>query len=116
MASRSSSQSSLPRAKAARNSGDSPSIGGPGEKLRPVTAPPPLLVSAPPAGVFGAVPTPDGTAAYFASVTPRVYNSRSGASSEIVRRNLKTGVEEVLTPRTDVAMKPLVSPDGKLLV
>ena len=93
-----------------------PVDGGPGEKLRPVTAPPPLLVSAPPAGVFGAVPTPDGTAAYFASVTPRVYNSRSGASSEIVRRNLKTGVEEVLTPRTDVAMKPLVSPDGKLLV
>ncbi len=86
------------------------------ERIKSVTGGPLLLVSSPPYGVFGAVPSKDAAFVYYANVTPRIYNSRSGAASEIVRRDLRTGREETITSRREIAMKPVPSPDGRFLV
>ena len=93
-----------------------PVDGGPAERIKQIATAPALLVSAPAVGVYGVAPSRDGAYLYWASVVPRIYNSRGGAASEIVRRDLRTGQEESLTARTEVAFKPLPSPDGRLFV
>lgn len=77
---------------------------------------PSLLVSTPSPGPYGAHVTGDGAWLYYASVTPRPYGMRQGAASRIVRRALATGRDEPLALDLPVAMRPLVSPDGRLLV
>lgn len=80
------------------------------------SGPPSLLVSTPSPGPYGAHVTADGAWLYYASVTPRPYGMRQGAASRIVRRALPGGRDEPLALDLPVAMRPLVSPDGRLLV
>lgn len=72
------------------------------------------LVSSPAPGPYGAEPAPDGSI-YFASVTPRPYGSRNGASSVIARLDAASGKPDPLRLGEPVAMKPRLSPDGRLL-
>ena len=74
------------------------------------------LVSSPAPGPYGAHATWDGRSLYYASVTPRPYGSRQGASSRIVRRDLSTGRDEPVWLEESTAMKPVSSPDGQWLV
>lgn len=90
---------------------------GTGEAVVPNgNGPPSLLVSTPPPGPYGAHVTADGAWLYYASVTPRPYGVRQGAASRVVRRALPAGRDEPLALDLPVAMRPLVSPDGRLLV
>ncbi|NDH64727.1 MAG: hypothetical protein EBY18_24465, partial [Alphaproteobacteria bacterium] len=89
---------------------------GAGEKIVPnANGAASLLVSTPPPGPYGAHVTADGKWLYYASVTPRPYGSRNGASSRLVRRDLATGRDEPVTVEEPVAMKPVTSPNGALL-
>lgn len=76
---------------------------------------PSLLVSTPSPGPYGAHVTADGTALYYAAVTPRAYGVRQGAASRVVRRDLTTGQDEPVTLDLPVAMRPVPSPDGRYL-
>lgn len=76
---------------------------------------PSLLVSAPAPGPYGAHVSPDGRWLYYAAVTPRAHGVRQGAASRIVRRNLATGRDEPVTLDMPVGMRPVLSPDGRLL-
>ena len=78
--------------------------------------PPSPLVSSPAPGPYSAFATADGRWLYYSSVTPRPYGSRLGATSRIVRRELATGREEPLWLEEAVAMKPVMSADGRWLV
>lgn len=75
-----------------------------------------FLVSSPAPGAFGPVPTPDGRALLYTSVTPRPYGSRQGPQSRIVRRDLATGAETQVSVDAPLPMRPLLSADGSTLV
>ncbi|MEO7962582.1 MAG: hypothetical protein ABIT38_01590, partial [Gemmatimonadaceae bacterium] len=77
--------------------------------------PPSMLVSSPAPGPYSASPSPDGQGIYFASVTPRVYGLRAGASSLVMRYDRATGRAEPLVLEGTNATKPLLSPDGATL-
>lgn len=79
------------------------------------SGPPSLLVSTPAPGPYGAHVTADGRSLYYAAVTPRAYGVRQGAASRIMRRDLTTGRDEPVTLDMPVSMRPVVSPDGRLL-
>ena len=53
---------------------------------------------------------------YFTSITPRAYNAREGATSEIKYYNPTTQLTEKVLVEKGNAMKPHVSKDGKWLV
>ncbi len=74
------------------------------------------LVSSPAPGPYGAWPSPDGTSVWFASVTPRPYGSRNGASSSLMK--LPSGGGAAIPVNVDgaPAMKPTLSRDGTRLV
>jgi CubicO group peptidase (beta-lactamase class C family)/imidazolonepropionase-like amidohydrolase/Tol biopolymer transport system component len=74
------------------------------------------LVSAPAPGPYGAWPAPDGATLWYASVTPRPYGSRNGASSALLRLPVGGGEAEPVAVEGTPAMKPLLSPDGATLV
>ena len=74
------------------------------------------LVSSPAPGPYGAHATRDGRWLYYASVTPRPYGSRNGATSRLVRRDLASGRDIAVATDLPMAMKPLTSPDGRWLV
>ncbi|MBU6367308.1 MAG: PD40 domain-containing protein, partial [Gemmatimonadetes bacterium] len=74
------------------------------------------LVSSPLPGPYGAWPSPDGRQVWFASVTPRPYGSRTGASSAIQRIPAAGGPAETVVVEGTPAMKPMLSPDGGTLV
>jgi Tol biopolymer transport system component len=74
------------------------------------------LVSAPAPGPYGAWPAPDGATLWYASVTPRPYGSRNGASSALLRLPVGGGEAEPVVVEGTPAMKPLLSPDGATLV
>ena len=75
-----------------------------------------LLVSAPAPGPYGAWPSPDGMHIWFASVTPRSHLSRSAALSLLMRVPTLGGPAVMVPVEGTPAMKPMLSPDGKLLV
>jgi Tol biopolymer transport system component len=77
--------------------------------------PPSPLVSSPAPGPYGAHASPDGVWLYYAAVTPRAHGVRQGALSRIQRRNLATGRDEPVALDMPVAMRPVLSPDGRLL-
>ena len=74
------------------------------------------LVSSPAPGAYSAMPSADGSLLYYTSVTPRVYGSRGGAISTIMRRSLTSGAPERLALEGVSPMKPVVSRDGRWLV
>ncbi len=74
------------------------------------------LMSSPAPGAYGPVPTPDGRALLYTSVTPRPYGSRDGAKSRILRFDFARGVSEPVAVAGDMPMKPGLSRDGKTLV
>ena len=66
---------------------------------------------------LGASPTRDGRYIYYASrVNPNGFYNVKLPLSQIVRRDLTTGDEDTVTDAPMSAMRPLVSPDGALLV
>ena len=73
------------------------------------------LVSSPAPGPYGAHESADGRSLYYASVTPRPYGSRNGATSRVMRRDLATGRDEAVTLDQPIAMKPVTSADGRWL-
>jgi len=73
------------------------------------------LVSSPSPGPYGAEISLDGRSLYFTSVTPRPYGSRNGASSRIRRLDLRSAREEDVKLDQPIAMKPRLSPDGRML-
>ena len=75
-----------------------------------------FLVSSPAPGAFGPVPTADGAALFYTSVTPRPYGSREGPKSRIVRRDLATGAEATVTVEAALPMRPLLAADGRTLI
>ena len=64
---------------------------------------------------FGAAPSPDGRYLYFAARRGGFQYNASFPLWQITRRDLETGDEDVITTAPGSAMRPLVSPDGKLL-
>ena len=74
------------------------------------------LVSSPAPGAYGAALAADGTALLYASVTPRMYGSRNGAASQVVRRDLATGQASPLPLLATLPMRPALSRDGRWLV
>lgn len=74
------------------------------------------LVSSPMPGAYSAMPSIDGSQLYYTSVTPRVYGSRNGAISSIMRRQVTGGGAERLALEGVSPMKPAVSRDGRWLV
>jgi CubicO group peptidase (beta-lactamase class C family)/imidazolonepropionase-like amidohydrolase/Tol biopolymer transport system component len=74
------------------------------------------LVSSPAPGPYGAVPTRDGSGLLLASVTPRLYGSRNGPASMLLRIPAAGGAATPVMVDGLPAMKPLLSPDGGTLV
>ncbi len=74
------------------------------------------LVSEPAPGPYGATVSTDGRYVLVASITPRAYNSRTGTVSRLMRYERATQqLDAVVTDGTN-AMRPLLSPDGTMLV
>ncbi len=73
------------------------------------------LVSSPAPGPYGASAPRDGGAIWFASVTPRPYGSRNGATSMLMRVATSGGVATPVVVDGAPAMKPTISPDGTRL-
>ncbi len=66
---------------------------------------------------LGASPSKDGRFLYYAArVHPDGFYNVTFPLSQIVRRNLVTGEEDTITDAPGSAMRPEISPDGKLLV
>ncbi len=66
---------------------------------------------------LGASPSRDGRFLYYAArVQPDGFYNVIFPLSQIVRRNLTTGEEDTITDAPGSAMRPEISPDGKLLV
>ena len=74
------------------------------------------LVSSPAPGPYMGSIHPKKEGFYFSSITPRAYNARKGATSEIKYYNLTTQLTEKVLVDKGNAMKPHVSKDGKWLV
>jgi CubicO group peptidase (beta-lactamase class C family)/Tol biopolymer transport system component len=74
------------------------------------------LVSEPSPGPYGASVSPDGRYVYFASVTPRAYGVRTGTVTRLLRLDRQSGQAEPVVLDGTNPMRPLISPDGKLLV
>lgn len=74
------------------------------------------LISSPAPGAYGAALSSDGAWLYFASVTPRPYGSRNGASSTIMRRALAGGAPTPVALEGMFPMRPALSHDGRWLV
>jgi CubicO group peptidase (beta-lactamase class C family)/Tol biopolymer transport system component len=74
------------------------------------------LVSEPAPGPYGAAPSPDGRYVFYASVTPRAYGVRNGTSSRLMRFDRTTKMSEPVSTEGTNAMRPLLSPDGSMLV
>ncbi|GAB5554506.1 MAG: amidohydrolase family protein [Saprospiraceae bacterium] len=74
------------------------------------------LVSAPGPGAYMSGVHPQTGLLYFSSVTPRAYNSRSGASSEIKYFDPNTGSVDKMILEGKGALKPIFSKDGKFMV
>ncbi|MFN8571205.1 MAG: serine hydrolase [Gemmatimonadaceae bacterium] len=89
---------------------------GDGRRLAENTnGPAALLVSSPAPGPYGAWPAPDGASIWFASVTPRPYGSRNGATSVLMRLPSSQGRATPVIVEGAPAMKPTLSRDGHLL-
>ena len=92
-------------------------LAGPATKLgQRSRTPASLLVSASYPGAYGAVPTSDGGSLYYTMVEPRQHRSVEGPRAFLMRLNLASGKEERVVFRATNSMKPLLSPDGRLLV
>jgi Tol biopolymer transport system component len=66
---------------------------------------------------LGASPSKDGRYLYYAArVSPEGFYNLTFPVSQITRRNLITGDEDILTDAPGSAMRPEISPDGNLLV
>lgn len=66
---------------------------------------------------IGASPSKDGRYLYYASrQTPNGFYNLSLPTSQIARRDLITGDEDTITDAPGSGMRPLISPDGNLLV
>jgi imidazolonepropionase-like amidohydrolase/Tol biopolymer transport system component len=90
---------------------------GTGEKLIPNrNGAGSLLVSTPAPGVYGPASSPDGRSLWYASVTPSVARSYQRARSHLARFDFATRGETAVRVDIGVAMKPILSPDGRLLV
>ncbi len=79
----------------------------------------PAAPGAPPApgpSTSGAHATKDGRYIYYAVRAPRVSGGPGIPSTQIMRRDRVTGEEDSITFTPGNAFRPLVSPDGKLLV
>ena len=74
------------------------------------------LVSSPAPGPYMGSIHPKKEGFYFTSITPRAYNAREGATSEIKYYNPTTQLTEKVLVDKGNAMKPHVSKDGKWLV
>ena len=74
------------------------------------------LVSEPAPGPYGGAVSADGRYVYYASVTPRAYGVRNGTSSRLMRFDRTTKQSEPVVSEGTNAMRPLLSPDGSLLV
>ena len=74
------------------------------------------LVSSPAPGPYMGSIHPKKEGFYFTSITPRAYNARKGATSEIKYYNPTTQLTEKVLVDKGNAMKPHVSKDGKWLV
>lgn len=81
-----------------------------------VNGPPAPLVSSPAPGPYSAHAAADGRSVYFTIVTPRPYGSRLGASASILRHDVATGRDEPVLVDESIAMAPVVTRDGRLLV
>jgi CubicO group peptidase (beta-lactamase class C family)/Tol biopolymer transport system component len=74
------------------------------------------LVSEPAPGPYGAAVSPDGRYVFVASITPRAYNSRTGTVSRLMRYERATKQSDPVVVEGTNPMRPLLSPDGALLV
>lgn len=74
------------------------------------------LVSAPSPGPYSPFAASDSRTVYFTSVTPRVYNTRTGGSARVQRLDLTTGrTQTVALPHTN-PMRPMLTADGSTLL
>jgi CubicO group peptidase (beta-lactamase class C family)/Tol biopolymer transport system component len=73
------------------------------------------LVSSPAPGPYGVWPAGDGETFWFASVTPRPYGSRNGASSVLMHMPAAGGGATPVVVEGTPAMKPTLSRDGARL-
>jgi len=64
----------------------------------------------------GAAPSPDGHYVYFARKYGYFSENVKFPLWQVVRRDLRTGEEDVVTDEPGSAIRPALSPDGKLLV
>ena len=74
------------------------------------------LVSTPAPGPYMGSVHPEQAGFYFSSITPRAYNSRKGATSEIKFYNSTTQLTEKVIVDMENGMKPRISKNGKWLV
>ena len=74
------------------------------------------LVSSPAPGPYGPVLHPNGSTLYYTSLTPRPYNSRKGASSQVFKMSLENNRTEPLVLENQITMKPAFTPDGKNII
>ncbi len=74
------------------------------------------LVSEPAPGPYGAAVSRDGRSVYYASVTPRAYNARTGSTSRLMRLDIASSQSQPVVVEGTNAMRPQLSPDGALLV
>jgi len=74
------------------------------------------LVSSPAPGAYGPILHSNDSLLYYSSVTPRTYNSRKGAASQILQMKLKDGEITPLSLESQITMKPAFTPDGKNLI
>ena len=73
------------------------------------------LVSAIPAGPFGAAVSPDGSSIYFTAPSPRQHLSTAGPTAQIMRYDTASSATEVVTFEREGAFRPGISPDGEWL-
>jgi Tol biopolymer transport system component len=93
-------------------------LGGAGLKISKGGAAP-AAPGAPPApgpSTSGAHATKDGRYIYYAVRMPRVGGGPGIPSTQIMRRDRVTGEEDAITFTPGNAFRPMISPDGKLLV
>ena len=74
------------------------------------------LVSSPAPGPYGPILHPNGSTLYYTSLTPRLYNSRKGASSQVYKMTLGNKRTEPLVLENQITMKPALTPDGKNMI
>ena len=89
--------------------------GGAAERIKQITTAPALLVSAPAMGVYGAAPLAMALIRFGRRWCRAFITAAAGRLRRLYEETCGRGGGN-MTARTEVAFKPLPSPDGRLLV